>query len=231
MREEYAMITMRHLGRSFGKQVSHRAQRGAVLVVALIFLLLLTMLALSATGRSLLQERMVGGLRNAEQATMSANTALRGAEWQLWSVTSQIGGHINCLSGSISSDDGCTIYNANNPPYDSDGDATKFLTSQGWVSGIGKQYTGPSGAGYQSYTGKMQSADLANNPVYLIEDLGIEQPPGITGSQHEAGATGPNNNVTGSVSTHIFRITARATGGSDNTVRVLQSTFDAQANN
>jgi type IV pilus assembly protein PilX len=35
----------------------------------------------------------------------------------------------------------------------------------------------------------------------------------------------------GGVDIHIYRITARATGGSQNTVRVVQSTFDAQANN
>ena len=215
-----------------GRTVTRRAQRGVVLVVALIFLLLLTMLALSATGRSLLQERMAGGLRNAQQATFSADTALRGAEWRLWSVTSKVGGHLDCTSGSISSDDGCTIYNASNPPYGTNGNATKFLTSQGWVSGIGKTYMGPGGSGYTSYSASnMTTAALAKDPVYMIEDLGIEQPPGVNGSQHESGATGANNNVTGSISTHIFRITARATGGSGNTVRVLQSTFDAQANN
>ena len=47
-------------------------QRGVVLVVALIFLLLLTILAISASGRSLLQERMAGGLRNAQLAEQSA---------------------------------------------------------------------------------------------------------------------------------------------------------------
>jgi type IV pilus assembly protein PilX len=40
-------------------------------------------------------------------------------------------------------------------------------------------------------------------------------------------AAGPG----GGVDIHIYRITARATGGSQNTVRVVQSTFDAQANN
>jgi type IV pilus assembly protein PilX len=208
-----------------------RAQRGVVLVVALIFLLLLTILALSASGRSLLQERMVGGLRNDQQATMSANAGLRGAEWQLWARTMTVGAHMDCLNGSISSDDGCTIYNASNPPYGSSGDVTKFLTSQGWITGIGKAYTGPNGSGYTGNTGNMVTANLADNPIYLIEDLGIEMPPGVSGAQHEAGDTGPNNTGAGTVSTHIFRITARSTGASANTVRVLQSTFDAQANN
>lgn len=215
---------------AFGPVV-RRAQRGAVLVVALIFLLLLTILALSASGRSLLQERMVGGLRNDQQATMSADAGVRGAEWQLWARTMTVGSHMDCLNGSISTDDGCTVYSASNPPYDSGGDVNKFLTSQGWITGIGKTYTGANGSGYTGNTGNMVTANLADNPVYLIEDMGIEMPPGVSGAQHEAGDTGPNNTGAGTVSTHIFRITARATGASANTVRVLQSTFDAQANN
>ena len=49
-----------------------RSQRGAALLVSIVFLLLLTMLALSASSRSLLQERMAGGLRNAQQAHILA---------------------------------------------------------------------------------------------------------------------------------------------------------------
>ena len=230
MCEEPSVITSyRSQRQTFGSLGGH-AQRGAVLVVALIFLILLTILALSASSRSLLQERMAGGLRNAQQATMSANTALRGAEWQLWSRALTVGSHMNCLNGSISTSDGCTIYSASNAPYGTTGDVTKFLTSQGWVSGIGLTYTGPAGqGGYISSS--LKTAKLAKNPVYLIEDLGLEMPPGVSSSQHESGTTGPNNTGTGSVSLHIYRITARGTGGSANTVRVLQTTFDAQANN
>jgi type IV pilus assembly protein PilX len=231
MREEPGVITSsRTQQQSFGSH-GGRDQRGAVLLVALIFLILLTILALSASGRSLLQERMVGGLRNAQQATMSANTALRGAEWQVWSRTLVVGSHMNCLNGSVSTDDGCTIYSASNTPYGPTGDVTKFLTSQGWVSGIGHAYTGPAGqSGYTSTS--LATAKLANNPVYIIEDLGLEMPPGVSGSQHESGATGGLNAYGGGAGTpHIYRITARATGGNANTVRVLQTTFDAQANN
>lgn len=41
-----------------------RDQRGAVLFVALVFLILLTLLALTATSTSILQEKMTGGMRN-----------------------------------------------------------------------------------------------------------------------------------------------------------------------
>jgi type IV pilus assembly protein PilX len=198
-------------------------QQGAVLLVALVFLLLLTMLALSATGRSLLQERMAGGLHNAHQAEMSAETALRGAEWRLWTSTSQVGGHLDCLMGSVSDDDGCTVYNPSNPPYTATGPVTKFLTSSGWVTGVGRTYSGPQGKGGYGAT-------LAKDPIYLIEDMGRELPPGA-GTQHESGYSGPNNGGPGQVDIHIYRITARATGGNANTVRAVQSTFDAQANN
>lgn len=217
------------LSRQHARPPSPRQERGVVLVVALIFLLLLTILAISATGRSLLQERMAGGLRNAQQAGISADNALRGAEWRLWTSTSKVGGRLNCLMGSISSDDGCTIYNPGNPPYTASGDVTKFQTSQGWVSGIGKAYKGP-GDSIDYTSSSLGTAQLAENPVYIIEDMGRELAPG-TGPQHESGDTGPNNIGPGQVNTHIFRITARATGANQNTVRALQSTFDAQANN
>lgn len=208
---------------------SPRSQRGAVLVVALIFMLLLTILAIGASGRSLLQERMAGGLRNSQLAQMAAESALRGAEWKLWTSTSNVGGHLDCLNGSISGDDGCVVYNPSNPPYGVGGDVTTFRTSQGWVATIGHIYQGA--ANSVNYTASSQNtAQLSNNPRYIIEDMGPELPPG-TGPAHESGDTGPANSGAGQPSTHIFRITARATGGNANAVRVLQSTFDAQANN
>jgi type IV pilus assembly protein PilX len=60
--------------------------------------------------------------------------------------------------------------------------------------------------------------------------MGLVKPPG-SGPQHESGVTGPNNGGAGQINIHIYRITARATGGNQNTVRVVQSTFDAQTSN
>lgn len=204
-----------------------RSQRGAALLVSLIFLLLLTILALSASNRSLMQERMVGGLRNAQQAQMTANAALRAAEWAIWSRTSQVGKYMDCQNGQVSTDDGCVVYNASNTSmYGASGTVTLFQTSQGWVTSGAHSYIGP---GYTT-SSMLNYSRLAQNPVYIIEDMGLELPPG-SGVQHESGATGPTGNGPGQINTHVFRITARATGGSANTVSVLQSTFDAQANN
>ena len=215
------------------RRATSHAQRGAALLVSLIFLLLLTILALSASSRSLLQERMAGGLRNAQQAQMAANAALRAAEWAIWSRTSQVGKYMDCQNGQVSSDDGCGVYNASNASlYGAGGTVTNFQTSSGWITTGAHTYTGPTGAGYTSSSSTMTSdyRQLAQNPVYIIEDMGLELPPGA-GTQHEAGATGPTGSGPGQVSTHVFRITARATCGSPNSISVLQSTFDAQATN
>lgn len=223
------MFTARHFPvSSLARGKAPSSQRGAVLIVALIFLLLLTMLALSATGRSLLQVHMAGSLRNAQLAEMGANNALRGGEWRLWTSTSKVGGHIDCQNGQLSSDDACAVYSPGNPPYAAGGDVTKFLTSAGWIDNIGKEYTGSLSGGYTSSS--LNTAQLAENPRYIIEDMGRVTPPG-GGPQHESGDTGSMNNGPGQINTHIYRITARSTGASENAIRVLQSTFDAQATN
>jgi len=203
---------------------SARAQRGAVLVVALIFLLLLTILAISASGRSLLQERMAGGLRNAQQAEMSAQTALRGAEWKLWTSTSNVSTHLNCGSGIFTD---CYIFDPLSPITN----VVNFRTKQGWVTTGSTEYKGYGGStDYTAFTATGESGNLANNPHYVIEDMGVELPPGISGSLHESGSTGAGGTGSASTSRHIYRITARASGASENTVRVLESTFAAKSN-
>jgi type IV pilus assembly protein PilX len=198
-------------------------QSGFALLMALIFLLLLSMLGIVASQHSLLQERMAGSLRNAQQARMSAETALRGVEYKLWSLASQPGARLHCEENTISRDDGCVIYHPYSAPYAASGAVTRFQTATGWIPDIGATYKGPAGSGYQG-DAEQSAAALAKNPVYIIEDLGKEHPPGV-GALHESGNTGPNNAEQTDI--HIYRITARATGGNANAVSVVQSTFDA----
>lgn len=196
-----------------------RGQRGVVMILALVFLLLLTMLAISAIGNSLLQERMAGGLRNAQQAEMSAETALRGAEWKLWTVGST-GAHLHCGT-EVPSD--CYTFDPDHPIND----VVKFRTKMGWFSAGATTYRGA--VGTVDYT-KLTSGKLARNPLYIIEDLGVELPPGTTGNLRESGVTGARNSGYTSTSAHVYRITARGSGGNENSVRILESTFAAKAN-
>lgn len=204
------------------------AQKGAVLVVALVFMVLLTILAISASGRSLLQQRMAGGLRNAGLAEMSAETALRGAEWKLWTSTSKLTSTpLLCGTGVLAGS--CYVYDPGNAAvYGSGGIVTTFRTSPTWTDAGAQTYKGPGSS--IDYTSRTTTDRLARNPVYLIEDMGVELPPGVNGGLHESGATGAGGGGVGSTSRHIYRITARATGGDNNTVRVLESTFAAKSN-
>lgn len=205
--------------------IGSRSQRGAALVLGMIFLLVITLLAITVTGNSALQLRMAGNLRNSQQSQMSANTALRGAEWNIWRSTNVVGGQLICTDGSLSAQ-GCVMYNpANTSMYGPGGVVTQFREGSTWPA-TGIQYQGPAGTG--GYTGaSLNTAQLAKNPRYIIEDLGRVRPPGA-GPQQESGA---GTGVSGSVRVNTYRITARAAGGNDNAIRVLQSTFDAQTRN
>jgi type IV pilus assembly protein PilX len=216
-----------HRSMPFSPCRTSRQQRGFALAMALIFLLLITLMAVSASQRSLLQQRMAGSLRNAQQARMSAETALRGAEYKIWSIANQPGVNLHCQDGRLSADDGCILYRPLSSAYAAKGIVTTFQTAAGWVSNVGKSYTGPGRKGDVANS-EPPTAVLARNPVYLIEDLGSEQPPGA-GALHESGNTGPNNRGAGDLDVHVYRITARGTGGNPNVIRIVQSTFDAPA--
>lgn len=211
-------------------------ERGAVLLVALIFLILLTLLAIGASSGSLLQQRMVAATRSAQLAQMSADTALRGAEWKIWSTTTAVGGYLVCDGGDINATTGCVKYDPTSPLYAASGSSntvTQFrAANNAWLSTTGIEYKGTDGSGYTSASPQPDTAspNVTANPRYIIEDMGRVKPPGA-GPQHESGVTGPNNGGAGNVNIHIYRITARATGGNQNVVRVAQSTFDAQASN
>jgi type IV pilus assembly protein PilX len=214
----------------------HARERGAVLLVALNFLILLTLLAIGASSGSLLQQRMVAATRSAQLASLSADTALRGAEWRIWNTSSVVGGTLQCDTTDINATTGCVKYDAESPLYAAGGAVAQFRTgNNAWLS-TGIAYTGLPGAS-NDFTdvplpsnGYTASASVAENPRYIIEDMGLVKPPGA-GPQHESGVTGLNNGGAGNMNIHIYRITARATGGNQNTVRVAQSTFDAQASN
>lgn len=209
-------------------------ERGAVLLVALIFLILLTLLAIGASSGSLLQQRMVAATRSAQLASMSADTALRGAEWRLWATSQVVGQGVVCDSGDINPTSGCVKYDPSSPLYAADGAVTRFRSGDNrWLSLAGPvTYKGGAGTGYTDLAvatdGDHASPNVAENPQYIIEDMG---PVKVGGPQGEGGVTGQNNGAPGTPNIHAYRITARATGGTTNTVRVVQSTFDAQPSN
>lgn len=58
-------------------------QRGFILITSLVFLVVITLLAVSAMNRSTLQERMASNMRDHSRAEQAADAALRGVEHML----------------------------------------------------------------------------------------------------------------------------------------------------
>jgi type IV pilus assembly protein PilX len=184
-----------------------KRERGAVLVIALVFLLLLTIVAITSSSRSLIQERLAGALRNAQQADWSAENALRGVEWRLFTGDASLG-----------------CYDSTNPVTVS-AKVKAFRAAQTWVTAGATEYKG-SGVSID-YTAtatdpNMGTATLSANPWFIVELLGQDRTP-LSGT-----STAKEASAGGSASTnrfYLYRVTARAVGGSPNTIRVVESTF------
>jgi type IV pilus assembly protein PilX len=73
------MMTIQYDANRLG-QMNNRNQRGAVLIVSVIILLILTIVSLSSSQNIVLQEKMTGSSRQASLALIAAESALRDAE-------------------------------------------------------------------------------------------------------------------------------------------------------
>ena len=79
------------------------------------------------------------------------------------------------------------------------------------------------------------SSRLAEQPAYLVEDLGRVRPPGA-GLAGEGGSTGKENyegsgggSPAGNSDIRAYRVTARSTGGLATVVRVVESVYAGRA--
>lgn len=190
---------------------AHR-QRGAVLFVALIFLIILTLLGLSNMQVGVMEERMAGAFRDRNNlAFESAELALREAESYLNGVA--VGPFNNTKQGlhpAFENGGNSTFWrglqlSTTNPSCPSSGTVTTFNWLQ---SGQGDRCSAVPLPVSKKLPG------TAEAPKYVIEELADVPKPG---SSVKAG--------TALDSTKVYRITARGVGGQATSVVVLQSTF------
>lgn len=159
-------------------------QRGAVMIVSLITLLVVTMIAVSSMRGSTLEEKMAGNTRDRNIAFQTAESAVREAEMFVESLVSM--GNFGGGSGLFRQTDAEPDY------YDA---AT-------W-SGSGRHVVANSI--YGSYEA----------PRYFVKHFTT-----VTGTEGALNMSGYGDNKgTGDVT--IFRITARATGGSGDSAEVI----------
>jgi len=203
-------------------------QRGAVLFVALVFLILITLLALTATGASILQEKMTGGMRNRQLGLMGAETALRGGEAYLLNLDF-IGGNqlTQCPQngGAVSS---CAFVPQADNSVDPPGivlnpSVQSFRASHTWIPAPGGSPT--YGHPLTGFTGDLETASLHAEPVLMIEAVGDDMA-GDSFRQSEARDSARK----GVGSPTLYRITGRSQGGSGAVIRVAESVYSAGLN-
>jgi len=175
---------------------SIKQQQGAVLIIGLIMLLLLTVIGMSSIRGTDLQERMAGNARDHNLAFQATEAAVRSAE--------------NYLSGASIS-----AY-SNGAGYHKDltGPTSPILWSpQDWGTGevVGTKEV-------------VKIADntlkgISEQPKYVIEQLEVTIAPGNYGSAVD------QQSVDSMSEREVYRITARGLGGTKDSEALIQTTF------
>lgn len=175
-------------------------QRGVALVMALVFLLLLTILGIAALNTTSLEEKMANNVKDRNLAFQAAESALIVAEnW----IYTQVGKPV-FPNNSIG------LY----APVTSDTDPDPNWKDSTWSTSNVVIYPSTPGQTVSGSLGKIQT-----QPKYIVEDMGeIPESGGslvLTSSYKSKGTT-------------VVRITARGTGGTDAAVVMLQSTYSRE---
>lgn len=170
-------------------------QRGASLVVALVFLLILTVIGVTAMSTSTLDEKMAGNLKDRFVAFQTAESTLRDAEQAI---------KLNSY-GASSFTSACT-----------NGLCLPSTSDPVWLASTNWSVARP----YGSVTGAPALPDVVT-PQYLIED--VKDPTGGQGSAGSLGTGfGPAAPLAAS---NYYRITARSTGASGKAEVMLQEIY------
>lgn len=204
-------------------------EKGAVLFVALIFLILLTLLALTATSSSILQEKMTGGMRNRQLGLMGAESGLRGGEAFLWNLdfTTLSGQPLPpCVNGLTNS---CVYRPGRNGALNAKVQAFRSAKTWQFKDGGGAPVSLPL-AGSPNYTrslsgltGSVETASLNAQPYLTVEDLGAD----VAASAGSQSGNIDAERLGGPGTAWLYRITSRSQGGSAAVLRVAESVFSS----
>ena len=177
--------------------ISHPGQqRGAVLVIGMLILLVMTILGVTSMSTSTLQEKMAGNNKDRTIALQGAEDALRDAELLLQTSFSTMTFDTDCTGGYCDCAlDGADLLESCEVEYWTD--ATKDV----WNTST------------KHMVADNSNPDLAEKPKYIIEYIGKYYDPDTDG--FGGCASCPN----------LYRITAMSTGISGRAKVAIQSTF------
>ncbi|HEY0961774.1 MAG TPA: PilX N-terminal domain-containing pilus assembly protein [Pseudomonadales bacterium] len=125
-----------------------RNQRGAILIVCLVFLTVLTLLAVSGMDSSVTEERMAGNMQDYNQAFEAAEVAIEQGE--LW-----LGAQIDLPTSSAAGT--ADVWSADGPDADADGIGWWLERDAAWWTANGEAVAGV--------------GEVSAQPTYVIEEI------------------------------------------------------------
>jgi type IV pilus assembly protein PilX len=173
------------------------SQGGAVLIVGLVMVLLITIVSLSAIRGTGLQENMAGNMRDRNIAFQAAESALREGEWILSPSNEDALPSFSCLDGQ-----GACLDLSATPK-----DSVTYLTNERWKK-IAKQ----SG---------LDIKEVSDKPSFLLEELEVDigASAAAEGSAIDVGGMMTTGDAT------PYRATARGFGLSPDAEAIVQSAY------
>ena len=186
--------------------VPKKFQSGAVLVITMVMLLLLTLIGTTGMSVTSLEEKMAGNIRDRNLAFQAAESALKLGE----TAAAAAAFTVDCSPGHPANPVGYYL------PLDANCNGTKETTHI-WEGDIWADDTKSVKYNTDGDAATVDLNSLSANPRYIVEDMGTVclDPSGAV--VIVAPCSAPN------ASAHNYRITARATGGTTNSVVMLQS--------
>jgi type IV pilus assembly protein PilX len=177
----------------------HHHQQGAILVVSLLILLVMTIIGVTSMRTTIFEERMAGNLRDRTLAVESAEAGLRFAE-------DYIAANIVSL-GSFDSDGSDGLYDDTVPTNEN----TEIWEVVDW--------TGSDDGNNNEAIAADKLDGIGTAPKFVIQLYGS-----VAVEEDRTNLDNYGSGV-GAGTLQMFLITVRGTGGSDNAVAILQSTY------
>ncbi len=178
------------------------AQRGFILVTGLLFLVVITLVAVAMFRSTGLMDRISANARDKQRSFEAAQSALQYAEW--WLSTNKPGTTSSACSSVASGDTATNVHVCSNAIQ------TDFLTATAWTRGF--SYTPPnltslggtgSGGGLVNAASTSGDVNYYNLPGFYLTFLGF--------SSSKGG--------------NIYQVTSYGYGGNTTTMTVLRSTY------
>jgi type IV pilus assembly protein PilX len=195
-------------------------QQGMALVIGLIFLLITSLMAITAMSGVVMQERMAGNLRNASIAEAGAESALRAGDQLIGACRT---------SDTVLAREEIDPANVNGDCEDAIALANQFRSLPDWSSTWGGEFIHdyPSELIADGALSSHEGAGMAQRPQFMVENMGVVRCTGCATGGQVGSFGGVDAAGSGSATPppNVYRITGRSVGSTANVMRVAESSY------